>query len=86
MYYFMQNISKALKMATFNSDEIYTATEVVRNFSSILKSVKSKEKKRVFIVKNNRFEAVMLNMDEYEKLTDAFEILQKLYKKTKETK
>jgi len=73
-------------MATFNSDEIYTATEVVRNFSSILKSVKSKEKKRVFIVKNNRFEAVMLNMDEYEKLTDAFEILQKLYKKTKETK
>jgi len=73
-------------MATFNSDEIYTATEVVRNFSSILKSVKSKEKKRVFIVKNNKFEAVMLNMDEYEKLTDAFEILQKLYKKTKETK
>ena len=86
MYYFMQIISKALKMATFSSDEIYTATEVVRNFSSILKSVKSKEKKRVFIVKNNRFEAVMLNMDEYEKLTDAFEILQKLYKKTKETK
>ncbi len=73
-------------MATFNSDEIYTATEVVRNFSSILKSVKTKEKKRVFIVKNNKFEAVMLNMDEYEKLNDAFEILQKLYKKTKETK
>ena len=68
-------------MATFNSDEIYTATEVVRNFSSILKSVKTKEKKRVFIVKNNKFEAVLLNMDEYEKLNDAFEILQKLYKK-----
>ncbi len=73
-------------MATFNSDEIYTATEVVRNFSSILKSVKTKEKKRVFIVKNNKFEAVLLNMDEYEKLSDAFDILQKLYKKTKETK
>ena len=68
-------------MATFNSNEIYTATEVVRNFSSILKSVKTKEKKRVFIVKNNKFEAVLLNMDEYEKLNDAFEILQKLYKK-----
>ena len=68
-------------MATFSSDEIYTATEVVRNFSSILKSVKTKEKKRVFIVKNNKFEAVLLNIDEYEKLNDAFEILQKLYKK-----
>ena len=73
-------------MATFNSNEIYTATEVVRNFSSILKSVKTKEKKRIFIVKNNKFEAVLLNMDEYEKLNDAFDILQKLYKKTKETK
>ena len=73
-------------MATFSSDEIYTATEVVRNFSSILKKVKTKEKKRVFIVKNNKFEAVLLNMDEYEKLNDAFDILQKLYKKTKETK
>lgn len=70
-------------MATFNSDEIYTATEMVRNFSSILKSITSKEKKRVFVVKNNKLEAVMLNMDEYEKLNDAFELLQKLYKKTK---
>jgi len=70
-------------MAIFNSNEIYTATEVVRNFSSILKSIKSKEKKRVFIVKNNKFEAVMLNMDEYEKLNDAFNLLQELYRKQK---
>jgi PHD/YefM family antitoxin component YafN of YafNO toxin-antitoxin module len=74
---------KGCNMATFNSDEIYTATEMVRNFSSILKSITSKEKKRAFIVKNNKFEAVVLNMDEYEKLNDAFELLQKLYKKTK---
>ncbi len=71
-------------MATIDRDEIYTATQMVRNFSSILKSIKSKEKKRAFIVKNNRFEAVLLNMDEYEKLTDAFDILQKLYAKTKQ--
>ncbi len=73
-------------MATlYKKDEIYTATEVVRNFSSILKSVVKKEKDRVVIVKNNKFEAILLHIDEYEKLKDAYEIIQKLYEKNKRT-
>ncbi len=67
-------------MATlYDKNEIYTATEVVRNFSSILKKIIKKEQKRAVIVKNNRFEAVILHIDEYEKFKDAYDILQKIY-------
>ena len=51
-------------MVTFTKDEIYTATEVVRNFSSVLSRVGANELKRAVIVKNNKFEAVLLNMEE----------------------
>ncbi|NPA73370.1 MAG: type II toxin-antitoxin system Phd/YefM family antitoxin [Epsilonproteobacteria bacterium] len=63
----------------YDKDEIYTATEVVRNFSSILKKIVNKEQKRAVIVKNNKFEAVILHIDEYEKFKDAYDILQKIY-------
>jgi prevent-host-death family protein len=69
--------------ATYSKEDIYTATEVVRNFSTILKSVVNKEKDRVVIVKNNKFEAVILHIDEYEKLKDAVALLKKIYSKTK---
>ncbi len=66
-------------MATFSKNEVYTATEVVRNFSSILTKIAIAEMKRAFIVKNNRFEAVLLNMDEYERLNDAVVLLEAIY-------
>jgi len=70
-------------MITYTKDEIMTATDVVRNFSSVLKSISRKEKEKVVIVKNNNFDAVMISVDKYEKLTEAMEILEKIYKKTK---
>ncbi len=70
-------------MIAYTKDEIMTATDVVRNFSSVLKSVAKKEKEKVVIVKNNNFDAVMISVDRYEKLIEAMEILEKIYKKTK---
>ncbi len=70
-------------MISYTKDEIMTATDVVRNFSSVLKSVSKKEKEKVVIVKNNNFDAVMISVDRYEKLTEAMDILEKIYKKTK---
>lgn len=67
---------------TYNTDEIMTATDMVRNFSAVLNSV-SKEKKRVVVVKNNRFEAVMIPMEAYEKMSEAVTILEKIYTSTK---
>lgn len=68
-------------MASFSKDEIYTATEVVRNFSAILGKVA--QSKKIVILKNNKFEAVMLNFKEYERLSNAVELLENIYKNRK---
>ena len=68
---------------TFSKDEIYTATQVVRNFSEVLSKVRTGENNRAFIVKNNKFEAVMLSMSEYERLNKAEELLKKIYEQRK---
>ncbi len=70
-------------MISYTQSEIMTATDVVRNFSSVLKSISRKEKEKVVIVKNNNFDAVMISVDRYEKLVGAMEILENIYKKTK---
>ena len=70
-------------MISYTQDEIMTATDVVRNFSSVLKSIARKEKEKVVIVKNNHFDAVMISVDKYEKLVEAMGILEKIYNKTK---
>lgn len=68
---------------TFSKDEIYTATQVVRNFSEVLSKVSTGKNNRAFIVKNNKFEAVMLSMSEYERLNKAEELLKKIYEQRK---
>ena len=60
-------------MTTFSKDEIYTATEVVRNFSAVLGKVGKAQMKR----------AVLLNMGEYERLCEAVEVLQSIYEAKK---
>lgn len=70
-------------MTAFTKEEVITATDVVRNFSSELKSLTSGEKKKLVIVKNNRFEAVIVPIEEYERMCDAVEILEKIYKRVK---
>lgn len=68
---------------TYAKNEIMTATDMVRNFSSVLGSLSKGKNKRVVIVKNNRFEAVMITVDEYEKMSEAVQILEKIYASTK---
>ena len=70
-------------MAAYSQEEIFTATQMVRNFSAIVTEVSEGKRKRAVIVKNNRFEAVLLNMHEYERMQEAVEILEKIYAKSK---
>ncbi|MDR3177646.1 MAG: type II toxin-antitoxin system Phd/YefM family antitoxin [Campylobacteraceae bacterium] len=67
----------------YNKEEIFTATEIVRDFSSVLKKVGSGELERAVIAKNGRFRAVMINFEEYEKLKNALSVLRKIYANTK---
>lgn len=64
-------------------DEIYTATEVVRNFSLILEKLKADPSGKIVILKNNKFEAVMLSVKEYERLEEAVKLLENIYKNQK---
>ena len=64
-------------------DEIYTATEVVRNFSPILEKLKADPSGKIVILKNNKFEAVMLSVKEYERLEEAVTLLENSYKHQK---
>ncbi|TKX32447.1 type II toxin-antitoxin system Phd/YefM family antitoxin [Campylobacter aviculae] len=70
-------------MLSFKQDEIYTATEVVRNFSPIMEKLKKSESGKIVILKNNKFEAVMLSMVEFERLQNAMQLLENIYKNQK---
>jgi len=70
-------------MMTYAKNEMMSATDMVRNFSSVLGSLSNGENKRIVIVKNNRFEAVMITVEEYEKMSEAVSILEKIYANTK---
>ncbi|EDO7451036.1 type II toxin-antitoxin system Phd/YefM family antitoxin, partial [Campylobacter coli] len=63
--------------------EIYTATEVVRNFSPLIEKLKKSESGKMVILKNNKFEAVLLSMKEFERLQNAMQLLENIYKNQK---
>ncbi|ECZ0991408.1 type II toxin-antitoxin system Phd/YefM family antitoxin [Campylobacter coli] len=70
-------------MLSFKQDEIYTATEVVRNFSPLIEKLKKSESGKIVILKNNKFEAVLLSMKEFERLQNAMQLLENIYKNQK---
>ncbi|ELH7310383.1 type II toxin-antitoxin system Phd/YefM family antitoxin [Campylobacter coli] len=70
-------------MLSFKQDEIYTATEVVRNFSPLIEKLKKSESGKMVILKNNKFEAVLLSMKEFERLKNAMQLLENIYKNQK---
>ncbi|AXP08649.1 type II toxin-antitoxin system Phd/YefM family antitoxin [Campylobacter hepaticus] len=70
-------------MLSFKEDEIYTATEIVRNFSPIMEKLKQSQSGKIVILKNNKFEAVMLNMKEFQRLQNAMQLLENIYKNQK---
>lgn len=70
-------------MLSFKQDEIYTATEVVRNFSPLIEKLKKSESGKMVILKNNKFEAVVLSMKEFERLQNAMQLLENIYKNQK---
>ncbi|MPO25563.1 prevent-host-death protein, partial [Campylobacter jejuni] len=56
---------------------------LVRNFSPIMEKLKKSESGKIVILKNNKFEAVMLSMKEFERLQNAMQLLENIYKNQK---
>ncbi len=66
-------------MLAYKKTELMSSTEIVRNFSSILDSITKHEKDKIAVMRKNKLEAVILSVEEYEriyKLMELFEHIQ----------
>ena len=63
-------------MVAYRRDEIISATNLARNISATLNSIVKKSKEKIAISKNNKLEAVIIGIDEYEKLKNAYELME----------
>jgi len=60
----------------YTRDEIISVSDITRSFSSVFGNILNKTKEKIAISKNNKLEAVIVNIDEYEKLKEASNILE----------
>ena len=60
-------------MIAYTRDEIISASDAARNFSSVLNELINGEKERFVISKNNKLEAVILPVGEYERMKEALD-------------
>ena len=69
-------------MVTYSTNELIPSSEFAKKFGSYLSQIKDKAIDKFAILKNNKVEAVLVSKDEYEKMSEALEILenQEIYK------
>ncbi len=63
-------------MVSFTRNEMISASQFVRNFATLLKTVCSSKEEKIAIVKNNQMQAVLIPIEEYEKLKSCEEQLE----------
>jgi PHD/YefM family antitoxin component YafN of YafNO toxin-antitoxin module len=63
-------------MVAYKKNEIISASDIARSFSSILNSITQKTREKIAISRNNKLEAVIIDINEYEALKEAMEILE----------
>ena len=55
-------------MVTFARNEIVSSSQFVRGFAGFLKRMTKSNDEKIAVVKNNQMQAVMIPIDEYERL------------------
>ena len=75
-------------MVTYSRDEIISASEIARGFSTVLKDLMNHTKERFAISKNNKLEAIVLPIEEYERLQEAYDLMEHMdiYQKVRSRK
>ena len=63
-------------MIAYTRDEIISATDLARNVSATLNSVVKHAQDKIAIMKNNKLEAVLIDIEEYERLKEAYEFME----------
>ena len=65
-------------MLTYTKEELMSSTDIVRNFSSVLDSIKKQEKSKIAVLRKNRLEAVILPVEEYERILELADLMEHL--------
>ncbi len=75
-------------MVTYSREEIISASEMARGFSAVLKDIMNHTKERFAISKNNKLEAIVLSIEEYERLQEAYDLMEhmEIYNKVESRK
>jgi len=63
-------------MVAYTRDEIISATDLARNVSSTLNNVVKHVQDKIAISKNNKLEAVIIDIEEYERLKETYELME----------
>jgi len=61
-------------MVAYTKDEILSVSEVSRKFSSVINELINHKKEKIAIAKNNKLQAVIVPIDEYERMKEALEM------------
>lgn len=69
-------------MVTYATNELVPSSEFAKKFGSYLSQIKDSTIGKFAILKNNKVEAVLVSKDEYERMSEALELLehQEIYK------
>jgi len=73
-------------MVQYAQNELLSITDFTKGISGIIKDIKSNAFEKIGILKNNKLEAVVISTQEYERLKEAYDILEhiEIYKKVQE--
>lgn len=74
----MQTNARENAMHAYTKDELISSTEIVRNFSAILNSIKEQRRDKVAVMRKNKLEAVILSIDEYERIRELADMIEHL--------
>jgi PHD/YefM family antitoxin component YafN of YafNO toxin-antitoxin module len=65
-------------MVAYRRDEIISVSDLARNLSTALGGLLDYSKEKLAISKNNKLEAVIIPIDEYERMKEAYEEMENM--------
>ena len=73
-------------MVYYTKDEIQSSTAISRNFGGLLDSLRDKKLDKVAVIRNNKMEAVIIPLEEYQYLKESNDLIEhkEIYKIIKE--
>ena len=65
-------------MVAYTQNELVSATEISKQFGEYISRVKNGIVEKIGVLKNNKLNAVILSVDEYEKMSEAMELIENM--------